>query len=178
MNTTSAEKKQRLANIVEQQKKLQELALANGIDEVIVNMGATANANELYEIMYPNNEEEDDESEIDEEEQRFIDAWKNDDFETQKEMMLKKIEEGKLRRKKEEDELNNMCDCCVKGWDKPNEFGQCECICNKCFQLLCECKYECKKEEEEEEEHKAIFKHLIKMKWIEFNIEKDLSNIK
>jgi len=97
MKTTSAEKKQTLANIVEQQKKLQELALANGIDEVIVNMGATANANELYEIMYPNDEEEDDESEID---------------------------------------------------------------------------------EEEKEEHKAIFKHLIKMKSIEFNLEKDLSNIK
>jgi hypothetical protein len=97
MKTTSAEKKQTLANIVEQQKKLRELALANGIDEVIVNMGATANANELYEIMYPNDVEEDDESEID---------------------------------------------------------------------------------EEEKEEHKAIFKHLIKMKSIEFNLEKDLSNIK
>jgi hypothetical protein len=32
----------------------------------------------------------DDESEIDEEEQRFIDAWKNDDFETCKEMFLNK----------------------------------------------------------------------------------------
>lgn len=53
MNTTSAEKKQKIANIIKQQKKLQKLAKANGIDEVIINMGATADPNELYKIMYP-----------------------------------------------------------------------------------------------------------------------------
>jgi hypothetical protein len=63
MNT---EKKQRLINIIEQQKKLKEFALANGIDEIIVNMGATADINDLYEIMYPydaDEEEEEDEEE-------------------------------------------------------------------------------------------------------------------
>ena len=58
MNT---EKKQRLDNIVEQQKKLQEFALANGIDEAIVNMGATADINDLYEIMYPHDADEEEE---------------------------------------------------------------------------------------------------------------------
>lgn len=56
MNATSI-----IAKIVEQQKKLRELAEANGIAEAIVNMGATADPTELYKIMYPEDEEEDDE---------------------------------------------------------------------------------------------------------------------
>jgi len=48
------------------------------------------------------NEVDSDDEEIDEEERRFIDACLNDDFETQKAMMLKKIEDGRLRREKEE----------------------------------------------------------------------------
>jgi hypothetical protein len=37
----------------------------------------------------------------------------------------------------------DTCGCCIKGWNKPNEFGLCECLCSKCGILLNECKYTC-----------------------------------
>ena len=40
-------------------------------------------------------------------------------------------------------DYSDSCDCCVKGWDKPNEFGRCDCIHN-CGKLLRECKYKCR----------------------------------
>ena len=45
--------------------------------------------------------------------------------------------------KKEEESFNDMCDCCVKGWDTSNEFGRCECWCYKCDRFLRDCKYTC-----------------------------------
>jgi hypothetical protein len=39
-------------------------------------------------------------------------------------------------------DYEDSCDCCVKGWDKANEFGRCDCI-HKCGKLLRECKYQC-----------------------------------
>lgn len=48
-----------------------------------------------------------------------------------------------------EDEDNhdyeNSCDCCVKGWDIPNEFGLCSCWCSNCKKPLAKCRYTCKK---------------------------------
>lgn len=43
----------------------------------------------------------------------------------------------------DEEEFEDMCDCCVKGWDKENEFGRCHCICSRCDDLLRVCKYTC-----------------------------------
>ena len=43
----------------------------------------------------------------------------------------------------EDDVDDDMCDCCVKGWDKPNEWGRCKCWCNKCNCYLRTCKYKC-----------------------------------
>jgi hypothetical protein len=45
------------------------------------------------------------------------------------------------------EEEEDMCDCCVKGWDKENEWGRCGCICSKCDRLLRDCKYKCLEEE-------------------------------
>lgn len=36
-----------------------------------------------------------------------------------------------------------ICDCCVKGWNRANKFGLCSCICSKCKNLLRDCKYTC-----------------------------------
>ena len=51
----------------------------------------------------------------------------------------------------EEDEvdLNNTCDCCLGGWDRENEYGWCECICDECDRRLGDCKYTCQDIEEE-----------------------------
>lgn len=119
MNT---EKKQRLDNIVEQQKKLQEFALANGIDEAIVNMGATADINDLYEIMYSYDaDEEEDEEEcvcgecgISTKGRKIRGLWDN-----------KLCEEcGEHSDIEEEEEFEDMCDCCVKPEYKP-EYKTC-----------------------------------------------------
>jgi hypothetical protein len=40
-------------------------------------------------------------------------------------------------------EAEDSCDCCVKGWSKPNEFGRCVCRCSDCKKLLRNCRYEC-----------------------------------
>lgn len=37
----------------------------------------------------------------------------------------------------------DYCDCCLKGWDKCNKYGMCDCWCSKCGKLLKECKYKC-----------------------------------
>jgi hypothetical protein len=42
-----------------------------------------------------------------------------------------------------DDDDDDMCDCCVKGWDKPNEWGRCECVCSRGCGLLRDCKYKC-----------------------------------
>ena len=34
----------------------------------------------------------------------------------------------------------NMCDCCMGGYDEPNEFGLCHCCCQECFG---DCRYTC-----------------------------------
>jgi len=35
------------------------------------------------------------------------------------------------------------CDCCVKGWGQPNEFGLCNCRCNNCPKSYSDCRYSC-----------------------------------
>jgi hypothetical protein len=46
----------------------------------------------------------------------------------------------------EEDSFDyeNSCDCCVKGWTEPNEFGLCHCWCSNCDNLLSYCRYRCR----------------------------------
>lgn len=79
----ATEKKQILAKIAEQQKQLREFAQANGIDEVIVNMGASMDVDEMFQIMYPSydSEDESDEDEDDDED--------------------------------DEDDEQMVCDCCI-----------------------------------------------------------------
>jgi hypothetical protein len=43
-----------------------------------------------------------------------------------------------------EKEDENTCDCCVKGWTEPNEFGLCQCCCYNCYNLLSDCRYKCR----------------------------------
>lgn len=59
-----------------------------------------------------------DENEIDEEEQRFIDAWKNDDFETCKEMFINKKNACKNRDEidPEEDYESANCETCGENY--------------------------------------------------------------
>jgi hypothetical protein len=59
-----------------------------------------------------------DENEIDEEEQRFIDAWKNDDFETWKEMFINKKNACKNRDEidPEEDYESANCETCGENY--------------------------------------------------------------
>ncbi len=45
----------------------------------------------------------------------------------------------------EEDDTNDSCDCCSKGWDTPNEFGLCHCWCYKCWRSSSTCRYSCEK---------------------------------
>jgi len=59
-------------------------------------------------------------------------------------------EEEEEEEEEDEEKYEDMCDCCVKGWDKINEFGRCTCVCSKCDTLLRDCKYNCPDEEEEE----------------------------
>ena len=35
------------------------------------------------------------------------------------------------------------CDCCMKGFDKANKFGLCQCWCSNCDKQLSDCKYKC-----------------------------------
>ena len=48
--------------------------------------------------------------------------------------------------------VDDSCDCCVKGWDKKNEWGRCECWCKLCNRFLRDCKYECSNEPDEDQE--------------------------
>ena len=41
------------------------------------------------------------------------------------------------------EDKNNSCDCCLKGWNKLNKFGNCVCWCSKCGNELRICKYNC-----------------------------------
>ena len=41
-------------------------------------------------------------------------------------------------------DYENSCDCCVKGWTEPNEFGLCQCCCSNCDNLLSDCRYRCR----------------------------------
>lgn len=43
----------------------------------------------------------------------------------------------------EEDNYSDTCDCCVMGWNEPNEYGLCNCWCSRCDELLRDCKYKC-----------------------------------
>ena len=39
----------------------------------------------------------------------------------------------------------SSCDCCLKGWNKQNKYGICNCWCSFCDILLRDCKYKCLK---------------------------------
>jgi hypothetical protein len=70
-----------------------------------------------------------------------------------------------IEREDEEEEeedtfdYDNSCDCCVAGWDKPNEFGWCNCECSKCGELLRDCKYTCRDKLKESDEEKEEITH-------------------
>ncbi|NQX03138.1 hypothetical protein HQ447_20970 [bacterium] len=48
-----------------------------------------------------------------------------------------------LKTHYDSDNDDDMCDCCVKGWDEPNKWGRCECVCSRGCGLLRDCKYKC-----------------------------------
>ena len=50
-------------------------------------------------------------------------------------------------------EMEDSCDCCVKGWSKANEFGRCTCRCSACKNLLRDCQYGCSEEAKPETVH-------------------------
>lgn len=64
------------------------------------------------------------------------------------------IEDGRLKiiDGDEKDELiekieDDTCDACLKSWnDYPNEWGICECLCDKCGNDVKTCKYNCSDE--------------------------------
>lgn len=62
----------------------------------------------------------------------------------------------------EDDTFNyeDSCDVCVKGWDKPNEFGRCECQCS-CGVLQRVCKYRCQEEERLDTKHLHWFHNAL-----------------
>jgi hypothetical protein len=65
--------------------------------------------------------------------------------------------ENKEDDEDDEEDAENFCDCCVKGWIKPNEFGLCECWHSKCGRPLSICKYSCYEDEENKKSKLGAF---------------------
>ena len=46
-----------------------------------------------------------------------------------------------FRKTKKQESI--ICDCCMKGYDAPNEVGLCQCYCSQCYQEMAICRYNC-----------------------------------
>jgi hypothetical protein len=41
------------------------------------------------------------------------------------------------------DDTSNTCDCCMCGWNNPNEYGLCICMCGLCSEPYRFCRGQC-----------------------------------
>ena len=45
------------------------------------------------------------------------------------------------------------CDCCMKGFNHKNEYGQCKCWCSNCGSLYADCKANCYESDSDSEKN-------------------------
>lgn len=41
------------------------------------------------------------------------------------------------------DDESNTCDCCMRGWNTPNDYGLCTCVCGLCSEPYRLCRGTC-----------------------------------